>query len=136
MGSPLSPIAADIVMDDLESKCIASLPLQLPFYFRYVDGIITAVPHNKIDTIKNILNNFNHKIQFTTEEESEGRISFLDVLIIRAGNGIETNWYRKPTWSGRYLNFNSNYPYKYKINVINNLVDRCIYLTKTFTKQI
>ena len=32
IGSPLSPIAADIVLDDLESKCIASLPFQLPFF--------------------------------------------------------------------------------------------------------
>ena len=100
MGSPLSPIAADIVMDGLESKCIASLPFQLPFYFRYVD-IITAVPHNKIDTIKDTFNNFNHRIQFTIEEESEGRMSILDVLIIRAGDGIKTNWYHKPTWSGQ-----------------------------------
>ena len=70
MGSPLSPIAADIVLDDLEKKCITSLPFQLPFYFRYVDDIITAVPYNEIDTIKNTFNSYNHKIQFTVEEES------------------------------------------------------------------
>ena len=68
MCSPLSPVAADIVMDDLESHCIASLPFQLPFYFRYVDVIITAVPHNKIDTIKNTFNNYNHKIKFRIGE--------------------------------------------------------------------
>ena len=135
MGSLLSPIAAEIVMDDLESNCIAFLSFQLLFYFRYVDDIITAVPHNEIDIIKNTYNNFNHKIQFTTEEESEGRLSFLDVLIIRAGDGIKTNWYHNATWSDRYLNFNSNHPYKYKINVINNLVDRCISLShKDFHK--
>ena len=43
MGSPLSPIAADIVMNDLETKCISSLLSQPPFYFRYVDDIITAI---------------------------------------------------------------------------------------------
>ena len=48
MGSPLSPIAADIALDDLVSKCISSLPFKLPFYFRYVDDIITAVPCKKI----------------------------------------------------------------------------------------
>ena len=75
-------------------------------------------------------------VQFTTKEESEGRISFFDVLITRASDGIKTNWYHKPTWSGRYLNFNSNHPYKYKINVINNLVDRCISLShKDFHKE-
>ena len=123
-------------MNDLESNCIASLLFQLPFYLRYVDDIITAGQHNKIDTIKNTFNNFNHKIQFTIEEKSEGRLSFLDALIIRARDGIKTNRYYKPTWSGRYLNFNSNHPYKYKINVINNLVDRCISLShEDFQKE-
>ena len=72
MGSPLSPIAADIVLDDFESKCTASLSFQLPFYFRYVDDIITAVPFNKIEIIKNTFNSYNHKIQFTIEKELEG----------------------------------------------------------------
>ena len=54
MGSPLSPIAADIAMDDLETKCIASLPFQLPLFFRYVDDIITAVPTNESATLKHI----------------------------------------------------------------------------------
>ena len=36
MGSPLSPIVADIVMDDLETNYISTLPFQLPFYFRDV----------------------------------------------------------------------------------------------------
>ena len=56
IGSPLSAIiAADIVLEDLEKKCIASLPFRLPFYFRYVDDIITAVPANEIDTIRDEL---------------------------------------------------------------------------------
>ena len=127
-GFPMgSPIAADIVMDDLESKCIASLPFQLDFYYRYVEDIITAVPLNELNTIKNIFNSYNHKIQFTIEE-SEGKICFLDILTIRDRNIINTNWYHKPTWSGRFLNFYSHHPYKYRINVINNLVDRGITL--------
>ena len=109
MGSPLSPIAADITMDDLETKCIASLSFKLPFFFRYMDDIITAVPVNEIDTILNTFNSYNHKIQFTTEKESDGKICFLDVLIIR-GEKIKTNWYQKPTYSGRLLNFFSHHP--------------------------
>ena len=54
MGSPLSSIAADIAMGDLETKCIASLPFNLPFFFRYVDDIVTAVPTNKIDNIEHV----------------------------------------------------------------------------------
>ena len=78
-------------MDDLETKCIASLPFLLPFFFRYVDDIITAEPTDEIDTILKTFNSYNHKIQFTIGEESEGKICFLDVLIIRDGKKIKTN---------------------------------------------
>ena len=54
-GSLLSPFIADIVTDDLEIKCIASLPFHLPFYFRYVDDILTAVPSRKMTQLKTIL---------------------------------------------------------------------------------
>ena len=135
MGSPLSPIAADIVIYDLETNCINTLPFQLPFYFRYVD-IITAVPANQIDTIKNSFNSYNHKIQFTVEEESDNTIRFLDVLIIKVGTNIRTNWHQKPTYSGRIINFFSHHPLTYKINAINNLVDRGITLLhKTFHSE-
>ena len=76
MGSPLSLIGADIAMDDLETKCIASLPFQLPFFFRYLDDIITAIPTNEVDTILNTFNSYNRKIQITIEEESDGKFFF------------------------------------------------------------
>ena len=113
MGSPLSPIAADIVMDDLESKCIPSPPFQLPFYYRYVDDIIAALPFNEINTIQSIFNSYNHKIQFTIEEESEGKKCVLDIMIIRDKKSIKTNWYQKPTWSGRLPNLHWHHPHKY-----------------------
>ena len=128
MGSPFSPIAADIVMDDLEKQCIPSLPFRLPFYFRYVDDIITAVPAEEIDKIRNTFNSYNHKIQFKVEEESDNKICFSDVLIIRNSENINTNWYQEPTYSGRILNFHSHHPLHYKVNLIINLVDRGIIL--------
>ena len=136
MGSPLSPIAADFVMDDLETNCINTFPFQLSFYFQYVDDIIIAVPANQIDTIKNSFNSYNHKIQFTVEEESDNTIRFLDVLIIRVGTNIRTNWQQKHTYSGRIINFYSHHPLTYKNNAINNLVDRGITLShKTFHSE-
>ena len=128
MGSSLSPITADIAMDDLETKCITSLPFKIPFFFRYVDDIITAAPANEVDTILNMFNSYNHKIQFTIENESDGKICFLDVLTMREGKEIKTNWYQKPTYSGRLLNFFLHHPLNYKTNVMNNLVDRGIIL--------
>jgi len=46
MGSPLSPVIADLVLQDLELVAINNLPFHLPFYYRYVDDIILAAPSN------------------------------------------------------------------------------------------
>ncbi|XP_046601397.1 uncharacterized protein LOC124295445 [Neodiprion lecontei] len=47
MGSPLSPILSDLVLDDLEQHCLNKLDFKPSFFFRYVDDIITAVPRIK-----------------------------------------------------------------------------------------
>jgi hypothetical protein len=44
------------------------------------------------------------------EMESENAIAFLDVLVTRKETTLATKVYRKPTHTGRYLNFNSNLP--------------------------
>ena len=70
-------------------------------------------------------------IKFTLKKEVDGTINFLDVSIMRKQNRkLSFNWYRKPTWSGRYLNFNSNHPLRYKKSVINNVVDRAVLLSE------
>jgi len=51
MSSPLSPIIADLVIQDLEREVLRKLDFRLPFYFRYVDDILTAVPKTTIDSI-------------------------------------------------------------------------------------
>jgi hypothetical protein len=42
---------------------------------------------------------------------------------------FHTNWYRKDTWSGRYLNFFAYTSLSYKKSVINAMVDRAILLS-------
>ena len=37
MGSPLSPILADLVIQDLERNIFNTLTTHIPFYYRYVD---------------------------------------------------------------------------------------------------
>jgi hypothetical protein len=56
------------------------------------------------------------------EREFNGLISFLDVSIMRDSIGkISTKVYRKATWSGLYLNYNSFVPMKYKIGLLRTL---------------
>ena len=137
MGSPFSPVLADIVMDDLKKDRLSNLDFEVPVYFRYVDDIFIVVPNTHIDQILEIFNTNPLNIEFTLEKELNGAINFLDVTITRKQNKkLSFNWYRKPTWSGRYLNFNSHHPLRYKKSVINNLVYRAVLLSdKEFQKN-
>lgn len=69
MGSLLSPIIANLVMQNLEEKVLNSIGSSLPLYYRYVDDIILAAPKNQANNILNISNSFHSKLQFTIEYE-------------------------------------------------------------------
>lgn len=125
MGATISPIASQYVMDDLLDTCIPKLSFQLPFLKKYVDDIITAVPNNKVDEILTVFNSYNPNIQFTIETETDNSVPFLDTKLIRTeSNLIKVDWYTKPTYSGRYINFHSYHTQKMKINLILALGNR------------
>lgn len=44
MGSPLSSVIANVVLQDLEDYALNKLSFIPPFYLRYVDDIALAVP--------------------------------------------------------------------------------------------
>jgi len=113
MGSPLSPIIADIVMQDLENNVLNSVDFPIPIFYRYVDDILLAVPVEKIDFILNKFNSFHPRLQFTLERGGD-RINFLDTTIILEKNRIKMDWYHKPTFSGRFLNYRSQHPLSQK----------------------
>ena len=54
MGSPISPILADIVMQDLEHKVIDNLDFHLHTYYSYVDDTFLIIPNDKIDCLTEI----------------------------------------------------------------------------------
>jgi hypothetical protein len=58
------------------------------------------------------------------ETESNNAISFLDGLVIRKEATLVTQVYRKPTHTGRYLNFKSNYPPHVNLGLIQSLLNR------------
>lgn len=85
MGSPLSPIIADIVLQDLERRALDRLSFTLPFFVRYVDDLALAVPSSMVDHTLNTFNSFHTRLQFTVEKGEKNRLNFLDVTIILCG---------------------------------------------------
>ena len=83
--------------------------------------------------INKILENFNSyhsRLNIAYELKFENTLSFLNLLMIKNEDGIiETNWHRKNTFSGRYMNYFSNHPLKQKTAIIKNVVDIAILLS-------
>lgn len=109
MSSSLSPIVVDIVLQDLENKALASLKFIPPFYLRYVDDLILAIPPFLLNHTLDTFNSFYSRLQFTMEIGGD-RINFLDITLISNNNYIIFDWYHKDTFSGRYLHFLSQHP--------------------------
>lgn len=128
MGSPLSPVLSNFVMEDLERTCLSKLPFPVPFYVRYVDDILIAVPNDCVNQVLEEFNGFHPRLQFTVEYPSDNKINFLDITVINDPHGLQTDWFHKPTWSRKYLNFHSHHPIQQKIGVIYGLVDRSVLL--------
>ncbi|KAI4464816.1 reverse transcriptase [Holotrichia oblita] len=125
MGSTLSPILAQYVMNELLVECLSRLSFEVPFLRKFVDDIICAVPFNGIDEIIGVFNTYNAHIQFTVEKESNRSVPFLDTRLIRTSNQqIILDWYQKETSSGRYIHYKSGHTMKTKINVILGLKNR------------
>ena len=89
------------------------------FFKRYIDDVLTTVPANMIDHILNSFNSLDDKIKFTHDIENNNEISFLDLKLHRKFYGsISCNWYRKKTWSDRYINFFSEHSNSVKTSLI------------------
>ena len=131
MGSPLGPILANVFMVELQRSVIPGLANKLNNWKRYVDDTICYIKVDSIDYVLSKLNNFHKNIQFTVEVEKEGRISFLDVLMIRDKNNIETTVRRKSTNNNVYLNWTSQAPNKWKIGTLRILVGRAYDICST-----
>ena len=126
MGSPLSPVVANIYMQDFESRVLVTALLKPSLWLRYVDD--TFVMWNYGDSeLQNFLKHLNGQhddIRFTMEREEDGTIPFLDVHVKRDGDKLTTSVYRKPTHTDRYLNYDSHHHPKVKSGIVDCLSHR------------
>ena len=73
-----------------------------------------------MDELTDFLNNLDNSgsIQFTNEMESEGKLPFLDVLVVRNEGDVKLQIYRKPTHTDEYLIFSSHHLIEHKLSVV------------------
>ena len=122
MGSPLGPVLANIFVGHCESLVPAE---EWPcLYNRFVDDCFGY--HRDVEECDRFLvtlNSLHPALKFTREMESDGQLPFLDVKVQR-GEMFVTRVYRKPTFTGLYIPFDSFVPFRYKRNLIKNLCSR------------
>ncbi|XP_072040837.1 uncharacterized protein [Amphiura filiformis] len=130
MGSPVSPLAANIFMEHLESTAIApTAPLECKpkLWKRYVDDILEIVAKDEVNNLTDHLNQADDtdSIKFTFEKEEDSKIPFLDTLIVRREDGsVKFLVYRKETHTDQYLNLKSHHPLHQKLGIVRTLLDR------------
>ena len=132
MGSPISPLIANIFMEEFEVQALSSFSQPPSLWLRFVDDTFVI---NKAEHSQNLLQHINSQdphIQFTVEPTQQGSLPFLDTLItIQPDNTFSTTVYRKPTHTDQYLHWDSNHHITAKQSVFNTLSHRAKTVSST-----
>ncbi|XP_068705523.1 uncharacterized protein [Montipora foliosa] len=78
MGSPVSPVVANLCMEEIEKTAINTTTVSPKFWKRYVDDSFCIIKSDAVASFHNSLNSIDQHISFTIEHESNGQLPFLD----------------------------------------------------------
>ena len=117
-GSPLGPALANIFVGFHESKLFDST-VKPVIYLRYIDDTFFIFSSElECDHFHENLNLLHPALKFTVEKEQKNSLNFLDYSVEKEGTGFLTSIYRKPTFNGLYIRWNSFSPKGRKISLI------------------
>ena len=133
MGSPVSPIVANIYMEAFEDRTINTALHPRKIWKGYVDDTFVIQLESQKEEFFHHISQVNTSIKFTMEEAGpDGSIPFLDLLITPEVDGtLTTKVYRKPTHTDQYIQWDSNHNLASKYSVINTLTHRAKTLCST-----
>ena len=89
MGSPLVPTLANLFLSHHETSWLQNCPPQFKpvYYRRYMDDVIVLLKcKDHVNKFPKYMNTHHRNIEFTHEEEKDGSLPFLGVLITRVNN--------------------------------------------------
>lgn len=129
MGSPLSPLLAEIFMDDLETKFHNNKwSKAFVYWYRYVDDILVCFTgtNRQLNNILQFINSLHPSITFTMEEEIDKSLNFLDLTITRTLDKHKFSIYHKPSHTDTTIHNKSNHPIQHKLATFHSMLHRLI----------
>ena len=127
MGSPVSPIVANLYMEYLEQKALSTAPHPPKFWGRYVDD--TFVIHKEANKTRLPSTHKQcwpcHKV-YSRGQQGGWLHPLLGTLSVKpeADGGLSITVYRKPTHTDQYLQWDSHHHLSAKFSVIQTLSHR------------
>ena len=99
MGSPVSPVMANLFMEYFEHRALTSAVNPPRLWNRYVGDTFVILQQSQKEEFLQHSNSVDPSIKFTTEEpKDDGSMPFLDTLVTPKDDGtLATCVYGKPT---------------------------------------
>jgi len=120
MGSPVSPVVANLYMEAIEEMAIYTTPVPPKVWKRYVDDRFYIIKRNAVDSFHNTLNAVDQHIAFITRSLSW-------TLVTRKDNALIIDVYRKPS----HTDFFSHHDKRHKISTAETKLQRAANLLST-----
>ena len=104
----LTPVLANLFMEEFEVTAITEAPPKKMFWGRYVGDIVVVNKKEYEDELFQHINQQHNSIKFTIEQGVDNSLLMLDIRMIRENSSITTNIYRKATHIDQCLEWTSN----------------------------
>ena len=112
-------------------KITSSARDESKLFFRYMDDI-SICHRDQAEHLLEEVNCIHRNLSFTIEVEENGKIPFLDMMLICQGPRVSTAWFRKPTYKNTCLNYYACAPTRYKRNTMEETVHRIFNCTSSW----
>lgn len=130
MGNPLSPLLAEIFMDNLEGIIHGNNVLHRGFLYwhRYVDDVLTCFvgTTRQLDSFLEYINSLHPNIKFTMEIEENKKLNFLDLTLDRTDNTHQFSIFHKPSHTDTTINNSSTHPRQHKHAAYHSMIHRLL----------
>lgn len=131
MGLSVAGKLSEFHLDDIVAAILRKLNARIKLLVKYVDDFLLIVHKDDIAMVMEAFNTAHETVKFTLEMEVNGRLPFLDILLLRRGSSLVCDWYSKPMASGRFLSHASAHPPAMLYNIARGFAERVLQLSDT-----